>query len=115
MSSLSHVVATTDLTGRSFYALQRAIQIKRESDAQLTVMHVVEHGLTPRLRVRHYRNAFSELEDWKMKLPELTQVGLDAKIMMGHPFSTIVDLVGVEQIDLAVLGGPAKGGLKELV
>jgi nucleotide-binding universal stress UspA family protein len=114
MSSLSHILATTDLTGRSVYALQRAVQIKRESDAQLTVMHVVEHGLTKRFQERYCADALSELQAWKRSLHEISQLGLEVKVAIGDPFSTIVDLVGIEHIDMAVLGGPGKGGLKEL-
>ena len=114
MSSLSHIVAATDLTGRSVYALQRALQLKRESGAQLTVLHVIEHGLTPRIRERHHVEAVADLQEWKRVLPDVTQLGLDVKVVLGDPFSTIVDVAGIEQIDLAILGGPGKGGLKEL-
>lgn len=114
MSSLSHIVAATDLTGRSVYALQRALQLKRESDARLTVLHVVEHGLTPRIRERYYLEAVADLQEWKSALPEVTQLGLDVKVMLGDPFSTIVDVAGIEQFDFAIVGGPGKGGLKEL-
>ena len=112
MSSLSHIVAATDLTGRSVYALQRALQLKRESDAQLTVLHVVEQGLTPRIRERYYLEAVADLQEWKSALPEVTQLGLDVKVMLGDPFSTIVDVTGIEQIDFAIVGGPGKGGLR---
>jgi nucleotide-binding universal stress UspA family protein len=114
MSLCSQIVATTDLTGRSVYALQRAIQIKKESGAKLNVLHVVEHGLTPRLRERHRADAVSELEEWKRALPESTQLALEIQVLVGDPFSTIVDFARTEEIELAVLGGPSKGGLKEL-
>src|SRR5262245_18495165 len=114
MTTLSHILAATDLTGRSVYALQRAIQLKRDSGAQLTVLHVADHGLTSRLRERYYFEAVVELQDWKQTLPEVAQLAMDLKVVLGDPFSTIVDTIAIEQVDLAIVGGPGKGGLKEL-
>src|SRR6186713_196392 len=104
MSTFAHILAATDLTGRSVYALQRALQIKAESDSQLTVVHVVEHGLTQSLRQRHYEAALANVEDWKQSLPVALQIGLDVRVLFGDPFATILTVLDSEQIDLAIVG-----------
>jgi hypothetical protein len=64
MAQLAHLLVATDLTGRSVYPLQRAIQLRSESDCQVTVLHVVEHGLTSGVTERRRAEALSELENW---------------------------------------------------
>ncbi len=114
MSTFAHILAATDLTGRSVYALQRALQIKAESNCQLTVLHVVEHGLTPGLKQRHYEAALANLEDWKQSLPVAQQLGLDVRVLFGDPFATILAILESEQIELAVVGSPGKNEMKGL-
>jgi universal stress protein E len=114
MSTFAHILAATDLTGRSVYALQRALQIKAESNCQLSVLHVVEHGLTPGLRQRHYEAALANLEDWKQSLPVAQQLGLDVRVLFGDPFATILAMLESEQIELAVVGSPGKNEMKGL-
>lgn len=114
MAQVGHILAASDLTGRSVYPLQRAMQLKAESDCQLTVLHVVEHGLTSNIRERRHAEALTEFESWKRSLPEVNQLGVDVNVMVGDPFATIVEVLQIQQVDLAIIGGPGKQGLKEL-
>jgi nucleotide-binding universal stress UspA family protein len=114
MAQLAHLLAATDLTGRSANALQRAIQLRAESDSQVTVLHVVEHDLTAGTTERRRADALSELEHWHRSLTEAAQPGVSVDIVVGDPFAAIVDELRVQQADLAVIGGPGKRGLKEL-
>jgi nucleotide-binding universal stress UspA family protein len=114
MAHIRHMLVASDLTGRSVYPLQRALQLKAESDGQLTVLHVVEHGLTNTIKERRYAEALSELNTWKRSLPETKQLGIDVSVLVGDPFANIVDVMRIQQIDFAIVGGPGKQGLKEL-
>ena len=43
MAHLRHMLVASDLTGRSAYTLQRALQLKAELDSQLTVLPWCSH------------------------------------------------------------------------
>lgn len=114
MAQLAHLLAATDLTGRSVYPLQRAMQLRAESDCQVTVLNVVEHGLSARISERRRAEALSELETWKRVLPEPAQPSISVEVVVGDPFAAILDVLRAQDADLAVVGGPGKRGLKEL-
>jgi nucleotide-binding universal stress UspA family protein len=114
MAQLAHLLAGTDLTGRSVYPLQRTMQLRAESDCQVTVLHVVEHGLTAGITERRRAEALSELETWERSLTEATQPGVSVDVVVGDPFAAILEALRSLKADLAVIGGPGKRGLKEL-
>jgi nucleotide-binding universal stress UspA family protein len=114
MAHIGHLLVASDLTGKSVYPLQRAVELKAESDCQLTVMHVVEPGLTSHVSERRRGEAATELATWKRALPEAMQPGIDISVTVGDPFADIVDVLHSRQADIAIVGGPGKRGLKEL-
>jgi hypothetical protein len=91
MAQLAHLLAATDLTGRSVYPLQRAMQLRAESDCQVTVLNVVEQGLTPGITERRRADALSELEAWQRSLTEAAQPGVSVNVVVGDPFAAILD------------------------
>jgi universal stress protein E len=114
MAQLAHLLAATDLSAKSVYPLQRAIQLRAKSDCQVTVLHVVEHGLTAAITQRRRAEALSELENWQRSLPEATQLGVGLDVVVGDPFAAILQALQSQKTDLAVIGGPGKRGIKEL-
>ena len=114
MAQLAHLLAATDLSGRSIYPLQRAIQLRAESDCQVTVLHVVEHGLTAGITERRRAEALYELENWQRSLTEATQPGVSVDVVVGDPFAAILEVLGAQHAELAIIGGSGKRGLKEL-
>jgi nucleotide-binding universal stress UspA family protein len=114
MSALRHVLVATDLTGRSFYALQRAMQLKGQSGALVSVLHVVESGLISNLEERRRSEASAALQDWRAALPEAVRQAVGVNVMVGEPFATVLDEAAHCKTDLVVLGQPGKRGLKEL-
>ena len=113
MAQLAHLLAATDLTGRSVYPLQRATQLRAESDCQVTVLNVVGDGLTASITERRRAEALSELENWQRSLTEAAQPGVAVDVVVGDPFAAILEALRSLQADLAVIGAPGKRGLKE--
>ena len=114
MAQLTHLLTATDLTVRSVYPLQRALQLKAESYCQVTVLNVVEEGLTPGITERRRAEALSELETWKRSLAEVNQIGVSVDVVVGDPFAAILEALRDVQAELAIIGGPGKRGLRSL-
>lgn len=114
MSTIQHILVATDLTGRSLYALERAMQLKMQSGAAVNVLHVIEPGFSSRLQERRHADALAVLQDWKEAVPEVARQELAISVMVGEPFATIVEELNIHQMDLLVVGRPGKHGLKEL-
>jgi nucleotide-binding universal stress UspA family protein len=114
MGSLKHMLVATDLTGRSFYALQRGMQLKGQSGALLSVLHVVEPGLITNIEARRCAEAAAALEDWRAALPEEGRQAVGVNVTVGEPFAAILDEAAHAKTDLVVMGQPGKRGLKEL-
>lgn len=114
MSHLRHMLVASDLTGRSFYPLQRAMQLKEQSCALVTVLHVVEPGFTSKFEERRCTEATAVLQEWNAALPEAKRRDVAVNVMVGEPFATIIEEAANCKTDLVVVGQPGKRGLKEL-
>ena len=114
MSHLRHMLVASDLTGRSFYPLQRAMQLKEQSGALVTVLHVVEPGLASKLEERRCTEATTVLQEWRAALPDAKRQDVAVNVMVGDPFATIIEEAASRKTDLVVVGQPGKRGLKEL-
>lgn len=114
MAQIAHLLVAADLASRAVYPLQRALQLKAESHCQVTVLHVVEHGLTAHIRERRIAEAREELTRWKDGLPEFSQLALDIQIACGDPFAGILERMDIDMPDLVIIGHPGKPNLKEL-
>jgi nucleotide-binding universal stress UspA family protein len=80
----------------------------------VSVLNVVEHGLTSNIGDRRRAEALSELQSWQGSLPEAIQPGVSVDVVVGDPFAVILEALRSLKADLAVIGGPAKPGIKEL-
>ena len=116
MSKVARLLVATDLTERSQRAFERAIELKSQAGATVTVtlLHAVEPGLFPAIGEERYADAEDFLRDQIAALPEEKRAGIACDIRVGEPFTTIIDEAHRRNAELIVLGQPAKGGLKEL-
>jgi nucleotide-binding universal stress UspA family protein len=114
MTEIKHILVASDLTDRSCLALGRAIQLKRASAAALTLLHVIEPGLTEELEHNRRATARATLETHLSQASheELRRVIIE--VLVGNPVSTIVAEAEARGADLIVLGEPPKRRLKEL-
>jgi len=114
MSHIRHMLVATDLTGRSLYPLMRAMQLKGQSGALVSVVHVVEPGLISNLEDRRCAEASAALQEWRAALPEAGRQAVGVNVTVGEPFATILEEATHCKTDLVVVGQPGKRGLKEL-
>lgn len=114
MSKLERMLVASDLTGRSLYPMERAMQLEDQSGAAVTVLHVVEPGFTSKMQERRQAEALAALQDWRATLPQARQQGVAVSVVVGEPFATIIEQAAEHQMDLIVVGQPGKRGLKEL-
>jgi nucleotide-binding universal stress UspA family protein len=114
MSNISRLLVATDLTERSQRAFERAVELKSQAGATVTLLHAVEPGLFPAIGEERYADAEDFLRGQIAALPESKRAGVACDIRVGEPFTTIIDEAHKHHAELIVLGQPAKGGLKEL-
>lgn len=114
MSKIAHLLVATDFTERSQRAFERAIELKSQAGATVTLVHAVEPGLFPAIGEERYADAEDFLRDQVAALPEEKRAGVAYDVRVGEPFTTIIDEAHSKNAELIVLGEPAKRGLKEL-
>jgi len=61
MPSITSIVTASDLTMRSTLALQRALRLKQQFGAQLTLLHVVDGAAAEPVQAEHGRRRAKEL------------------------------------------------------
>jgi nucleotide-binding universal stress UspA family protein len=115
MYKIKHLLLATDLTDRSQRAFERAIQLKSELGAAVTLLHALEPGLFPAIGEERYADAEGLLRNLITELPEDKRTGVTSEIRVGEPFSSIIDEADKHDAELIIVGQPAKGGLKELL
>jgi nucleotide-binding universal stress UspA family protein len=114
MYRIKHLLLATDLTERSQRAFERAIQLKSELGAAVTLLHALEPGLFPAIGEERYADAEGLLRTLIAELPEDKRAGVACDIRVGEPFTAIIDEADKYNAELIIVGQPAKGGLKEL-
>jgi nucleotide-binding universal stress UspA family protein len=109
------MLVATDLTEKSVNAVERALQLKREgAAARMTILHVVEGGLSSKIEERRCAEALLDFQEGKASLAPGDQKDLDFKVLVGEPFATIALEEVSHDTDLIVMGRPGKHGFKEL-
>jgi nucleotide-binding universal stress UspA family protein len=108
MTRIAHILAATDLTTRSELAIQRALQLREQLHATLTVLHVVEPDLMDDLACHRRNDAESFLSQWIAKLPEKMRTHCSCRVVVGDAFSAITSQAEAQQAGLIVLGEPGK-------
>ena len=135
---IKKILYTTDLTKNSLYAFYFAVDLAREHDASITILHCVE-AIPPsayaevRFASLDVSKIFEENKDREkeedvIKIKEEVQqfcqsaesqigtpcVGLVSEIIVkeGHPVEEILNTADTKECDVIVLGTHGKGWLK---
>jgi nucleotide-binding universal stress UspA family protein len=114
MSDITHILVGSDLTERSQPALQRALQLKEQSAAALTLLHVIEPGLPLKATEHRREEAMQLLKDQLAAASrrELRRVWIE--VVAGERFAAIVEQAETRGADLIVLGDSTKRRWKDL-
>jgi universal stress protein E len=108
MGDTRHILIATDLTDRSARALERGLQLCRDSHVpRLTLLHVVAQGLPSSIAESQRSDAetFLKKQVLQARVPETSAA---AAVCTGAPFSTIIGEAMTRAADLVVIGQPAK-------
>lgn len=114
MASITHIMVASDLTERSRPALHRALQLKQQLGAEMTLLHVIEPGLPAAVTERRRQEALSVLrEEINAAFPgELRRFSLD--VLVGERLGTIIEHAAARGADLIILGDTTKRRWEDL-
>ncbi len=105
------LLMASDLSARSDVALQRALSLTEQLNAELTVLHVVDMDLPRGMQSLLKDNAREVLEE-AVKSAE-TQRPIKVSVRIGDPFQTICETAAELDVDLVVLGAYRREFLKD--
>jgi nucleotide-binding universal stress UspA family protein len=108
VTRISHILVATDLTDRSDRAIERALQLQRQTGATLMLLHVIEPGLMGELEAHRRSDAEAFLDDRIAKLPGEVRSHCSCKVAVGDAFNTIAGEAQAQRANLIVLGEPGK-------
>ncbi len=114
MADITHILVASDLTERSRPAMERALQLKEQAGAALTLLHVVEPGLPPRGTENRCGEAMQLLQSQFAATCKRELRRLWFQVVAGEPFASIVEQAETRGADLIVLGDPTKRRWKDL-
>jgi universal stress protein E len=114
MASITHILVASDLTERSRPALHRALQLKQQVGADMTLLHVIEPGLPAAVTERRRQEALSVLhEEINAAFQgELRRFSLD--VLVGERLGAIIEHARTRGADLIILGDTTKRRWKDL-
>ena len=111
MLPITSIVMASDLTQRSTAALARAVSLKEQLGAHLTVLHVLDAATAPDQSEQLRRQAVEVLQAQLRSVVQDEQRRLWMKVLEGEPDTTIVaEAIGT---DLVILGDARKPGWRE--
>ena len=102
---IGRILAATDLTARSERALGRAMRLRDQFDAQLTVLHVVEEELPERIAKRRAADARQLIATQLRNLAPAADLEATAvEIEFGVDYAAIIRRANELDAELTVLG-----------
>lgn len=111
---LKQILLCTDFSENSRRALDYAISVAEEYDAELTVMHVVEEAPSPARREEVLATATRQLERL-IPAEKRDNIKLRTAVRMGKPYQRIVEYAREAEIDLVTMGVRGAGALDRAI
>jgi nucleotide-binding universal stress UspA family protein len=108
--SLKRIVLGMDFSDHAHHALNYAVSLAREYNAELTLLHVLEHHVEPGDLQSATAEASRELEQ-SMPAGAHKPSLLKFLIRKGKPFKQIIELALETQTDLVIMGVRGRGCL----
>jgi universal stress protein E len=111
MLPITSIVIASDLTQRSTVALARAVNLKEQLGAHLTVLHVLDAVTAPDRSEQLRRQAVERLQAQVRSVIQDEPRRVWMKVLEGEPDKTIIG--EVTDTDLVILGDGRKPGWRE--
>jgi nucleotide-binding universal stress UspA family protein len=111
---LSRVLVCTDFSENSERALDYAISVTREYDAELTVLHVVEEVPSP-AKAEEVLATSTEQLDTLIPAEQRKTLKLQTTVRIGKPYQRIIEYAQEAQNDLVTMGVRGAGALDRAV
>ena len=114
MTARARIVCATDLRVRSNFALNRAVQLARQTGARLTLVHAVDaRRSAPRVRAQVNR-AYVQLLSMVDRTFGSAAAATDIVVRAGGPLDVIVKVATEVDADLVVLAAPQRRRLDSI-
>jgi nucleotide-binding universal stress UspA family protein len=114
MTARARIVCATDLRVRSNFALNRAVQLARQTGARLTLVHAVDaRRSAPRVRAQVNR-AYVQLLSMVDQTFGSAAAATDIVVREGGPLDVIVKVATQVEADLVVLAAPQRRRLDSI-
>jgi nucleotide-binding universal stress UspA family protein len=122
---IRQILAPTDFSEFSKYALEYAYELARKFGAKLLLLHVVELPAFPIEGYVPQRVGVPLIEDlkrqWSLELEGILPVAegikieITRRVVTGTPYRKIVEIAEAEKVDLIVMATRGRTGLSHLV
>lgn len=111
---MKKLLMTTDLSARSDRALERAIHLAREHDAELTIVHVVDEDLRKSIADSQEKSAREAIQDLVDTLTTGDGPQISIEVLFGKAHADILDLSKRLDAELIVLGMHREDAFKDM-
>ena len=111
---MKKILIATDLSARSDRALERAVNIAREHDAELAIVHVIDEDLPKALSEAQHRAAETAIEAEVTRLGSEGGLRVSIHIVFGRAYHDLLSLAEEIGADLIVLGMHRVDALKDM-
>ena len=120
MPTFKHILVPTDFSEASSAAIELAITMASQFNAELTLLHVWQLPVYPYLELiaispeltNSVEKAAAECLASKLKEVQLRLPRAQSKLMLGVPWQQIVDVIKESKADLLVIGTHGRRGLE---
>lgn len=112
---MRNILTAVDLSERSDHALERALALVRQFEAELGVLHVIDDELPPQVIETLRAAAKDKLESRLADLPEEAAGRVTLHIEAGDPVERIIEAAWSGHADLIVIGLHRRRWLRDFV
>lgn len=109
------ILCATDLTGRSEWALRRAVVLAKQTDARLTLVHAVDARQSQRVARAQINRAYVQLLAKVDRAFGAASAAVDIAVRAGTPLDVIAGVAKESDADLVVLAAPRPRRFDSLV
>jgi len=127
---MKKILVPTDFSKTSINALEVAVEIAKKSNADITLLHVVEEAGSSSFSVMgewHKQDwtdklfTFRMLEKAKAQLeklvldPQYASVTINGELRLGNAFHGMRTIITEQKVDLVVMGTQGRSGASEVI